>query len=255
MLGSVLTRKTRKGDTITFTYDTLNRLATKAAPSEPTVTYTYDLVGRLTSASDTGTVTMSYDQPNRPVGFSFGPAPAAPTASRSGFAYTYDAANRRIGGSATDNSRWSYPTATATTVSYTANNLDQSTAIGAVTPTYDGNGNLTYDGTFTYGYDAESRLTSVTQGGTTVATYAYDPVGHRKAKTVGGGVSAGRKNLPPLEKLWVGPGSFCPVQSGRLDFAAAAVGMWTTRLRCPSEAACPQPDRSAGRGLVAMRKR
>ena len=27
-----------------------------------------------------------------------------------------------------------------------------------MTPTYDGNGNLTFDGTFTYGYDAESRL-------------------------------------------------------------------------------------------------
>ena len=33
-----------------------------------------------------------------------------------------------------------------------------------MTPTYDGNGNLTFDGTFTYGYDAENRLTSVTQG-------------------------------------------------------------------------------------------
>jgi RHS repeat-associated protein len=53
-----------------------------------------------------------------------------------------------------------------------------------VTPTC--NGNLTYDGTFTYGYDAESRLVSVTQGLTTVATYAYDAVGHRKAKTAGG---------------------------------------------------------------------
>ena len=70
-------------------------------------------------------------------------------------------------------------------MSYTANNLDQYTAVGAVTPTYDGNGNLTFDGTFTYGYDAESRLTSVTQGGTTVATYAYDALGHRKSKTVG----------------------------------------------------------------------
>jgi YD repeat-containing protein len=70
-------------------------------------------------------------------------------------------------------------------VSYTANNLDQYSAVGAVTPTYDGNGNLTYDGTFTYGYDAESRLTSVTQGGTTIATYAYDAQGRRKSKTVG----------------------------------------------------------------------
>ena len=199
--GNVLTRKTRKGDTITFTYDTLKRLSTKAAPSEPTVTYTYDLAGRLTSASDTsaamtaaaspagtlGTVTMTYDQANRPLGFTFGPAPAqtTPTASQSGFAYAYDATNRRIGGTATDNSWWAYPTATATTVAYTANSLDQYTAVGAVTPTYDGNGNLTFDGTFTYGYDAESRLTSVTQGGTTVATYAYDALGHRKSKTVG----------------------------------------------------------------------
>ncbi len=70
-------------------------------------------------------------------------------------------------------------------MSYTAKNLDQYTAVGAVTPTYDGNGNLTFDGTFTYGYDAESRLTSVTQGGTMVATYAYDALGHRKSKTVG----------------------------------------------------------------------
>ena len=59
---------------------------------------------------------------------------------------------------ATDNSWWSYPAATASTVRYTANILDQYTAVGAVTPTYDGNGNLTFDGTLTYGYDAESRL-------------------------------------------------------------------------------------------------
>jgi uncharacterized protein RhaS with RHS repeats len=38
----VLTRQTRAGATITFTYDTLNRLATKAPPSEATVTYAYD---------------------------------------------------------------------------------------------------------------------------------------------------------------------------------------------------------------------
>ncbi len=64
-------------------------------------------------------------------------------------------------------------------------NLNQYSAVGSVTPTYDGNGNLTYDGTFTYGYDAESRLVSVSQGGTTVASYAYDAQGRRKSKTVG----------------------------------------------------------------------
>ena len=49
----------------------------------------------------------------------------------------------------------------------------------------DGAGNLTYDGTLTYGYDAESRLTGITQGATTVAAYAYAAQGRRKSKTVG----------------------------------------------------------------------
>jgi len=40
-------------------------------------------------------------------------------------------------------------------------------------------------GVFTYGYDAESRLTSVKQGSTAVASYAYNAQGRRKSKTVG----------------------------------------------------------------------
>jgi RHS repeat-associated protein len=55
-----------------------------------------------------------------------------------------------------------------------------------VSPTYNGNGNLTFDGNFTYGYDAENRLTSVTQGGSGIATYTFDAQGRRKLKTVGG---------------------------------------------------------------------
>jgi YD repeat-containing protein len=54
-----------------------------------------------------------------------------------------------------------------------------------VTPTYDGNGDLTFDGTFTYGYDPESRLISASGAGNT-ASYAYDAQGRRKSKTVNG---------------------------------------------------------------------
>ena len=53
------------------------------------------------------------------------------------------AANQRISQTTTDNSYWSYPPATAATTVYTSNNLDQYTAIGSVSPAYDGNGNLT----------------------------------------------------------------------------------------------------------------
>ena len=84
-----------------------------------------------------------------------------------------------------------YPSSASTT-SYTANVLNQYSAVGAVTPIYDGNGNLTYDGTYTYCYEAESRLTKILSAGTcaspttTVASYAYDAQGRRKSKTVGG---------------------------------------------------------------------
>lgn len=45
---------------------------------------------------------------------------------------------------------------------YTANGLNQYSASGSVTPTYDANGNLTADGSNGYSYDAENRLVSAT---------------------------------------------------------------------------------------------
>ena len=206
--GNVLTRVTRKGDTISFAYDTLNRLSAEIPPSpEAVVSYAYDPAGRLVSVSDNsaamtsaaaagGTTVqystiMAYDQLNRPVSASWNPAPAqtTPTASGSLFAYGYDATNRRISQAANDNSWWSYP-GSAASVSYTANNLNQYTAVGSTSPTYDGNGNLAYDGSYTYCYDGEGRLIGIVTGTcasptTTIATYAYDAQGRRKSKTVG----------------------------------------------------------------------
>jgi RHS repeat-associated protein len=57
--------------------------------------------------------------------------------------------------------------------------------VGAVTPSYGGNGNLTSDGTFTYGFDARNRLTSASGAGNTAA-YVFDAQGRRKTKTVNG---------------------------------------------------------------------
>ena len=196
---NVLTRQTRKGDMLTFTYDTLNRLSTKAAPSEPTVTHAYDLASNLIGASDNSAAittpssssasyatNISYDQLNRPLNVSWSPAPTqtTPTAASVTFGFGYDATSRRISQSATDNSWWYYPTTASATI-YTANNLNQYSAVGSVTPTYDANGNQTYDGAFTYGYDAENRLISAGGSGLS-ASYAYDAQGRRKGKTVNG---------------------------------------------------------------------
>ena len=197
---NILSRQTRAGATISFTYDTLNRLSTKTAPSEPTVTYTYDLAGHPLGFADNsasivapstlgtiGTLTFAYDSLNNLTASTWGPtiAQTAPAASSATFAFAYDGSNRRISQTATDNSFWAYPAATPSTISYTANNLDQYTAVGPVTPTYDANGNLTFDGTFTYGYDAENRLVSASGAGNT-ASYTYDAQGRRKTRTVNG---------------------------------------------------------------------
>ncbi len=56
---------------------------------------------------------------------------------------------------------------------YTANGLNQYTLTGAVTPTYDGRGNLTAAGGSTYTYSAENRLLSASG----VGTLGYDPLG------------------------------------------------------------------------------
>jgi YD repeat-containing protein len=226
--GNVLTRVTRKGDTISFSYDTLNRLSTKTPPSpEAVVSYSYDPAGRIVSVSDTsaaitaaaapgGTTVqyaanLTYDQLNRPVNVTWSPAPSqtTPTTSAANFAFGYDATNRRISQAANDNSFWSYPGAAAN-VNYTANNLNQYAAVGSATPAYDGNGNLTYDGSFTYCYDAESRLTSIVTGScaspsTTVAAYAYDAQGRRKSKTVGTSITvyvsdAKRPHRPRIQR-------------------------------------------------------
>jgi len=78
-----------------------------------------------------------------------------------------------------------------TVTSYISNNLlNEYTTVGGVNYDYDLNGNLTYDGTYTYIYDCENRLTEVKQGQTTVATYQYNYLGQRVSKTVGSTTTA-----------------------------------------------------------------
>jgi RHS repeat-associated protein len=199
--GNVTSRGTRLGQTIAYAYDTLNRVITKTPPSPgPVASYTYDLAGRMTSASDTSapiasiatggstvtyTTTTAYDALNRPTGVSWNPAPAATTPSSGAlvtFDYSYNAVNQKIGEVASDATWLGYPSGVGTT-SYTANNLNQYTAVGAFTPAYDGNGNLTSDGTATLSYDPDNRLVAAASGATTAA-YAFDARGRRKLRTV-----------------------------------------------------------------------
>jgi RHS repeat-associated protein len=208
--GNVLTRKTRANDTITFTYDGLDRLTTKTPPSGPVVTYGYDLAGRLKSVSDTSAAIPSvampgstttygtsyaYDALNRLTGAAWEPVPTATPPAPGDlvtFAHSYNAVNQRVGQTVSDNTWLSYPAGVRTTAydNTPANPLNQYTSIATtgeptITPTYDANGNLTSDGTYTLGYDVENRLVSASGAGNT-ASYQYDAQGRRKARTVNG---------------------------------------------------------------------
>jgi RHS repeat-associated protein len=211
---NVQSKVTRRGDTLSFQYDTLNRRCSKAiattptscsatSSGNPTVWYSYDLDNHLAIANDNSatvviptsaasySTSITYDTVNNPATASWTPAPLQTFSSSASVTFqdVYDADGRRTNQTATNNSWLSYPAATASSLTYNVNALNQYTCIFSstcsVTLLYDGNGNLTYDGTFTYGYDAESRLTSILNGATTVATYAYDSLDRRKSKTVG----------------------------------------------------------------------
>ena len=75
---------------------------------------------------------------------------AAATVGTDSYGYAHDSIGNHL---------WS--AANAVTNSYTANSLNQYTAVSAgANPVYDADGNMTGDGTFVYSYDAENRLDS-----------------------------------------------------------------------------------------------
>ncbi|HOW35740.1 MAG TPA: RHS repeat-associated core domain-containing protein [Candidatus Omnitrophota bacterium] len=122
--------------------------------------YTYDNVGnRLTQQTQQTQSTYGYDDVYQLTGVS-----GAQTHN-----YDYDAVGNRevVDG-----------------IPYVPNNLNQYTFVAAVPYSYDGNGNLTNDGTNTYTYDTENHLSSVSGLGSGV--YSYDGLGRRISKTVGG---------------------------------------------------------------------
>lgn len=62
------------------------------------------------------------------------------------------------------------------------NSLNQYATVAGVSYGYDGKGNLTSDGLWTFAYDAENRLLTASKTGV-AAAYAYDPLGRRTRKS------------------------------------------------------------------------
>ena len=180
---------------VDYDYDPLGRKKQKSylAAGLPLATYNYDMADQLTNLSNTvlpataisqyayplydnignrkqldrtlginPTETINYDYNNI---YELTNVTGAQTNS-----YDYDNTGNRI---------------LADSIDYTPNNLNQYTDVGGTAYLYDPNGNLTSDGTNTYTYDEQNRLTTFTDSITT-ASYTYDPFNRRVSKTVDG---------------------------------------------------------------------
>ena len=139
-----------------YTYDALGR-RTSLVTLDGTWNYTYDLTGQLTHA---GFASTNAQIPNQDL------------------SYSYDALGNRI-----------QTVLNGATTGYTTNNLNEYSAVGGTTNTYDLDGNLIQQtgsgGTRTYTYDALNRLTqAVTPQGTW--QYEYDALSNRVATVFNG---------------------------------------------------------------------
>ena len=195
---------TEGGVTTTYTYDANGNRASQTT-GEVSVAYTYNDANLVTSL--TNTLTNASGEAVIPSAFAYtyyadgnqhtktetllGGDPVtttyvydglgrltAETKGEDSIAYTYDANGNRIGMN---------QNGTVTTYAYDANNrlLGETIGDAATAYTYDANGNTLTAGNKTYTYNTRGQQSGFTNE-TVSASYAYNPNGLRKAKTVGG---------------------------------------------------------------------
>jgi len=170
-----------KNQTTTYTYDSMDRLATRKDALNRQESYQYDPAGNLTTFTDrkNQVTTFTYDSLNRRIGASY--------ADGSSTSFTYDAVGRLT--KATDS--------VVGAIEFVYDNLDrlskEISAQGVVEYTYDALGRrstMKANGAtpVSYGYDAASRLTQVAQAGLVVGL-GYDNANRRTSLTYPNGTN------------------------------------------------------------------
>nr|WP_275577127.1 RHS repeat-associated core domain-containing protein [Dyella flava] len=201
-LDDVTATTTPQGN-VSYTYDAAQRRTSMTPAAQASASYTYDNANRLTGiAQGSETVQLAYDTDNRrttltlPNGISV--AYGYDVASElTGLTYTqangntlgnlvygYDSdgrINSKTGTFATD----TLPTPTTQAPTFDLN--DRETSFNGTAMNYDADGNLTFDGTNTYTWNARNQLVQVSQNGVAQLNYTYDAMGRRTSKAVQGG--------------------------------------------------------------------
>lgn len=189
--------------TLSYGYDLAGRRTSVTHPDGQIFTYAYDGAARATSVTQGATALAGFTYNNRglPATLTGGVSTAygydtlgrlstltqdlASTANDVSYTLGYNAASQ-ISSRTVSNDLYGWTGSVDVSRTYAVNGLNQYTAAGPASFTYDANGNLTGDGTKTYLYDIENRLVSTS--GAATASLRYDPLG-RLYETVGGGVT------------------------------------------------------------------
>jgi RHS repeat-associated protein len=173
-----------------YAYDGMDRPSTiKENGGTTLITFTYDTIGRRTGVTraNGASTTYAYDNVSR---LSQLAQDFASTSNDATFTFTFNPASQ-ITSRAVSNDLFAFIAGPAVH-GYSVNGQNQLTAAAGATIAYDngnaiGNGNLTSDGSTTFGYDVENRLTSAT--GAKSATLTYDPSGRLEKLVTGGSTS------------------------------------------------------------------
>ncbi len=218
--GRAISQTQPSGSTVSWTVDGNGNRTSLTWPETGTLAYStsyaYDAMNRMTDVfegpASSGVLLghYSYDALSERTGIAYGGTTAAaggraPVATSAAtyttegqigqivhtfngsaltLGYSYNQDHQRSGVSASD-ATFLVSGLTAASQTYAPNTVNQYASVGATAYTYDTNGNLTSDGTWTYTYSNENILLTATKTGSTVS-YAYDPQNLRKAKTVNG---------------------------------------------------------------------
>ena len=168
---------------VTYTYDNMNRVDTVRDEAGVTIAdYDYDPAGRRSSITYSNGNVVSYDYHADDALKSLGHDMLESTEDVT-WTYSFNKVNQ-LRQKTLSNGAYQWVGEDQDTA-YTPNGLNQYAAVGGVSYSYDASGNLTSDGTWTYTYDVENMLLSAAKAGTS-ASYLYDPMGRRSAKSVDG---------------------------------------------------------------------
>ena len=184
--GNPLTKSLGNSTSAAYGYDNANRVQSiahvKSGNTFSSFAYSYNNTGTRAGVTreDNFFDTYNYDAIDQVTGVSYNarqlPGGIIQLAQKS-VGYAHDAVGNRT--SMFDN---------GTTTNYSANNLNQYSAVGTLTPTYDANGNMTGQGSWSYTYDAYNRVTSAFATGTTL-NFAYDTRNRCVSRTINGVVT------------------------------------------------------------------